>query len=80
MIVKTGPPIFYTAHHFTQPPKSYALQCFSIRQTPKSAPSRMEAVAPTSLRNTCSLGPTRLSIPKCISIGSAVFAQLTVHA
>jgi len=29
-IIKVSPPIFCTAHSFTQPPKSYALQCFSI--------------------------------------------------
>ena len=38
-ILKIGPVVFFTAHSFTQPPKSYALQCFSIGQTAKSAPS-----------------------------------------
>jgi len=29
---------FCTAHPFTQPPKSYVLQCFSIGQTPQKVP------------------------------------------
>jgi len=36
-IVKIGSP-FCTAHHFTQPPKSYASQCFAIDQTPQRFP------------------------------------------
>jgi len=33
----------------------------------------------SSLSNTCFLGPTRIHIPNGISIGSAIFAQLTAE-
>jgi len=47
-------------------PKSYAIQSFSIGQTYQAC-----------LFSAGSSGSTRLSIPNCISISSAVFAQLT---
>ena len=39
-IVKIGPPVFCTGHpfSFTQSLKYYALQCFSIGQTPQKCP------------------------------------------
>jgi len=54
--------------------KSYALQCFSIGQTPQSAPSGGGIYASRPYMFPAS---TRLRIPNCTSISSAVFAQLT---
>jgi len=49
-IVQIGPPIFA---HLTQHPKSYALQCFSINQTPQKCHSRKGIHIP--IYNTCFL-------------------------
>jgi len=67
---------FCTAHHFTRTSKSYALQCFSMGETPlKMAPSLVGTWIPY---NTCFLGPTRVYKLNSISIGSAVFAGITI--
>jgi len=34
--IEIGPSVFCTAHAFIQTPKSYALQCLSVSQTPKN--------------------------------------------
>ena len=59
----------------TQLSKSYALQ-WARRHSPKSAPSRGNICTPS---NTWIPGLTRLSVPNGISIGSAVFAQMTAE-
>ena len=46
-------PFFCTAHSFYPVPKSYALQCFSVGQTPQKCPFPWGA----STCNTCSLDP-----------------------
>jgi len=51
-IVKIGPPVFCTAQPFTQPPKSYTLQCLSVGQTLAKVPIPVRAS--TSSCNTCS--------------------------
>ena len=58
------------AHPFTQFPKSYAVQCFSIDQIP------LKCLFQWAYLHVHFLGTTRLSIPNCISIASAIYAQL----
>jgi len=62
---------FYSAHPFTQPPKPYASQW--PRHSLK-VPVPVGASPPAS--NIWFYGPTWLSVPNGISIGSVVSAQL----
>jgi len=50
---------------------------FNRTDTPKSAPSCRGIYIPMKYMFP---GPTRLSIPNCILIGSAIFAQLTAES
>ena len=70
-------PFFCTDHSFMQPPKSCALQCFLIGQTPQKCPFPQGHLDPSNTWFTLS---TQLSIPNCMSVGSAVFAQFTVES
>jgi len=59
---------FFINHPFAQPPKSNALQSFSISHIPQKCLFQwwyLHSMFP---------GPTLFSIPNCISIGSAVHA------
>jgi len=51
---------------------------FNRLDTPKIAPSRGNIYTPPMWY--MFPGPTRLCVPNCISIGSAVFAQLTAES
>ena len=57
-----------TSHHYNVERHQLTNECLKILKLPQCKP----------LSNTCFLGPTRVHNPNGISIGSAVFAEITI--
>jgi len=74
-IVKNGPAVFCTAHPFTQPRKNPML--YNAFNRSDTVSLRVETAALHVIHVSCT---TRPSISNRISIGSAVFAQLTTES
>ena len=75
-IMNVCPSVFAQLTLLPNPQNSKLYNAFQAGRHPVSAPSRR---ASTPLCNTFA-GPTRFSIPNCISITSVIFAQLTAES
>ena len=73
-IIDIGVPVLAQLIFLPNSPKSFTLRCFSINQTPPKVPYPWGNVIHVPIP-----GPPN-SISNCISIGSAVFSQLTAQS